>query len=119
VTPGANPATATLTVSTTGRNGTVSGAALDGSAWIPPGLALLILVPAVALGAFSRRPLFRRRVRRWAPAALCVCLIMLMAGCTAHVPQAEEWTPVGTYRLLVQALSGQIVSETIVDLVVR
>jgi len=43
----------------------------------------------------------------------------LIAGCGANIPQSEDWTPIGTYRIYVEAVSGNLETYTTVDLVVR
>jgi hypothetical protein len=121
VTPGAGAVSTTLTLRTTARKNAGTGAALGGSALIPPGLGLLILILAVVLPSFFVRPRPARRYRRWAHAAICAGLIVSIAGCSAGggSPQQDNGTPIGDYQITVQAVSGNIRMSTAMLLIVR
>ena len=110
VNPGANPATSTLTVSTTGK-----GAVLPVSDGLPRGIFPLLLVLSVLLGfslvANGARP---RTAPRLAAAAV-LCLLMALAACGGNKPR----TPAGTHTITVTASSGTFQQSMNVTLVVQ
>ncbi|MFB3920470.1 MAG: beta strand repeat-containing protein [Terriglobia bacterium] len=123
---GVNPATVTVTVSTTARAVTTPGPASRHS---PPGigtfsgfrpqmlLLLALLAGMISAGAVSRR-------LRHSPLVLAAVLIMalLWAACggeTASVPPGDVGTPAGTYNITITATSATSVHTTTLALKVN
>ncbi len=118
VTPGADPASAMLTLATTARSaaartGVISTA--TGSAPLAAGPAFLGL--AVFLWGCIQRRVLVRRSRRWLAAGAIVCLIIL-GRCSAREPSIMA-TPAGTYEITIEARSGSLTASQTVTLVVR
>jgi hypothetical protein len=120
VTPGTDPASVSMTLSTTARPAAAGGMSAS-SGQVPPALALFFLVPALGLLLRARdlvRPgPFRRRIA----AAAMICLILFIGGCSADGGggQPDTGTPAGTYTITVRAASGTLSILTTVTLVVQ
>ena len=125
VTPGAGPATATLTLRTTARTAATGGAgAMFGSTGsVPPAAGLLLLMPAFLLWARFRRPVpTRLSWRRLTAAAVLICVAILIGGCSAGGGGGDKpspGTPAGTYQIQVRGASGSLSVSTSVTLVVQ
>jgi hypothetical protein len=122
VTPGANPASTTLTLKTTARTEAATGGMFGASTPIPPALGFLILIPAIGLGFRFRKPVSARLHGRWLTAAALICVIGLIASCSAdgdNTPPSNKGTPAGTYQITVQGESGIVKTSTKVTLLVN
>jgi hypothetical protein len=124
VTPGAVPASSTLTLSTRARAGSNAGGLISASATAPPVLGFLLLLPTLGmllLGGRGRAMLAQAARRRLAAAAL-VCLSLLIGGCLADGGGGDlpgTGTPAGTYTITIQGASGGLNVSTQVTLVVN
>jgi len=113
-TPGSNPATATLTISTTAPSVARAPSGPQPFYALGFGLLGLALIPL----ATSRRP----RRRAVALAGLSVWLILQAAcggGSSTPGPAPRPGTPRGSYNITVTATSGSFQQTTIVTLVVQ
>jgi hypothetical protein len=84
-------------------------------------LLLALLAAGIAYGGLQRRPL-----RRLAPIAALILLIVAgtyLAGCAGGFPQLQAFnpnvTPAGTFTITVTATSGTDVHTTTVTLIVQ
>jgi C1A family cysteine protease len=127
VTPGVVDVTTELTLRTTARSSSASGAAaaLAGGGLLGPGLlglGLLLLVGAALFARRATRPAaVRRPVRAWLAAAATLGLVLVIAGCSASDDggSTNQGTPAGTYQVGVRGSSGSMMVSTQVELIVR
>jgi hypothetical protein len=119
VTPGANPASTTLTLKTTAPKEAATGGLVAASKPIPPALGFLILIPAIGLWFRFRRPVPVRLHRRWLTAAVVTCVIALIASCGDNNSPSNNGTPPGTYQITIQGESGSLKTSTTVTLIVN
>ena len=123
VTPGAGPATATLTLRTTAPSAATAGAgaAFGLTSSVPPAVGLLLLVTAFGLLFRFGKKNDGRPARLWVAAAALICLAVLIAGCSASEPPPPPatWTPPGTYLITIQGSSGNLTVSTTALLVVQ
>ena len=121
VTPGANTTSATLTLRTTPRTGVALEGVSSASTPLSPNLCFVILIPALGLWLLSRRAIPARLSRRQLAAAL-LCLVGLIAGCSAgggNNGPSDNGTPAGTYRITIEGHSDTLAGSTTVTLIVR
>jgi len=121
VTPGASPATTTLTLRTTARTSALGLAAVGPAGLIPPAVGLVLLLAAFGAWALARRTPVRAPACRRLAAAALVLLAIGLAGCGAggtNEPQ-DQGTPAGTYTIQVRGISGGLTVITPISLVVR
>jgi len=121
VTPGTSPVTTTLTLSTQASSG-AAGASLvgaTGSGW--PTLGLFALAAVLLLGNAIHRRIPRRISRRWLAACACVCLLIMIGGCSAGGGDGEHYTgtPKGAHQITIRGTSGSLIVSTTVTLVVN
>jgi len=121
VTPGAGPASSTLTLKTTARTGAAAGGTAAASSPIPPALAFLSFLPVAGL-CFGCKSLLRSRSLRFRLAAMTLaCLIGLLAGCSAgggNEP-AGYGTPAGTHQITLVGKSGFLRVTSTITITVR
>jgi hypothetical protein len=117
VTPGADPASTILTLKTTAR-AAATGGTFATSTPIPAALIFLALVPAMGLWFRFRRPVPVRLLGRWLAAAALICVIGLIASCSAGGDDNPPGTPAGTYQITIQGESGSVMTSTSVSLIV-
>jgi hypothetical protein len=130
VTPGANPATATLTIATTAP-GMAPPAAPQGMRWSPPPVALLAVL---LLALLLVTALFSARAARRAPAWQQGCYllaIMVLAGVFVSCgggggggggpapPPPNPGTPTGTFNVTVRGTSGSLQRNAALTLAVQ
>jgi hypothetical protein len=118
VTPGANPASTTLTLKTTARTEAATGGTLAASTPIPAALIFLTLAPAMGLWFRFRRPVPVRLLGRWLAAAALIFVIGLIASCSVGGDNNTPGTPAGTYQITIQGESGSVMTSTSVSLIV-
>ncbi len=122
VTPGANHASSTLTISTTAPAQAAMGGVSSATSPVPPAFGLLIFIPAIALGFRLKRtsPVERSSRRRLAAAAL-LGLIGWLACCSGGGDGEIDidGTPPGNYRITIEAKAGNLTMTEIVDLIVQ
>jgi len=122
VTPGASPATTTLTLSTTAGTGSAAGLLGRSAPAVPPAAGLLVLALALATGAFTCGPSARAASRRAALAVAVLFLILFVPGCGAgggdDGPNSNG-TPKGTYTVAITAQSGSMSVPLDITLVVN
>lgn len=130
VTPGANPATATLTITTTAP-GMGPPAGPQGVRWSPPPVAVLALLLMVALlfaVALSARA--ARRAPAWQQACFLLAIVILAGvvvscggggggGGGPAPPPPNPGTPTGTFNVTVRGVSGGITKTATVALTVQ
>jgi hypothetical protein len=87
----------------------------------PLGLAALLLAGSLLLAWSAVRLLFSRRLSlRLVAAGTALCLVILIAGCSAGGGGSTNTaTPPGTYQVGVRGASGGLLFSTTVELVVR
>jgi hypothetical protein len=121
VTPGANPASSTLTLTTKARTEASTGGVFVATGHVPPALGLLILIPAIGLWFRFGRPVPVRLSGHWLAAGALICLIVLIGRCSAgDTPTPPPTgTPAGTYQITVRGESGSLKTSTMVTLIVR
>jgi hypothetical protein len=118
VTPGANPASTTLTLKTTARAEAATGGTFATSTPILAALIFLAFVPAMGLWFRFRRPVPVRLLSRWLAAAALICVIGLIASCSAGGDNNPPGTPAGNYQITIQGESGSVQTSTSVSLIV-
>ena len=118
VTPGAIPASTTLTLKTTARTKAATGGAFATSTPIPAALIFLALVPAMGMWFRFRRPVPVRLLSRRLAAAALICVIGLIASCSAGGDNNPPGTPAGTYQITIRGESGSAQTSTSVSLIV-
>jgi len=125
ITPdGTNPASVTVTVTTTARSGALPRSGLPS---IPPGFGKLVTVSwflwLLGLLLLGRWTLSSQR-RRWLGLAATVLFVTLWAACGgvggggSSPPPRPPGTPAGTYTLTVTATSGSLSHSTSLTLTV-
>ena len=121
VTPGADPASTTLSLRTT-AGGQVAAAGISATSTpIPPDFGLLI-IPVFALWLSFRKISPPRLSRRGLAAVAVIGLIVGIACCSAggdgdHLP--DKGTPAGTYQITVQGKVGNLTMSADISLTVR
>jgi hypothetical protein len=118
VTPGANPASTTLTLKTTARAEAATGGTFATSTPILAALIFLAFVPAMGLWFRFRRPEPLRLLSRWLAAAALICVIGLIASCSASGDNNPPGTPAGNYQITIRGESGSVQASTSVSLIV-
>lgn len=123
VNPGANPASTTLTISTTTTSTVWPAPPIGG----PAGLPLLILALGAMMLLFftpwnmaGKRPF--SRLRRWPALATLLALVALLVACGGSSPVAPPpvpGTPIGTHTITVTATAGTFSQTATVTLVVQ
>ena len=116
VTPGANPATSTLTISTTGST---SEAAAAGTSFVTPTYTAWIQLPAFAMvGILLAVPKGSGKKR---VGVLLTLALVFMLGCggTGIVPVSQSGTATGTYTVTVTGTSGGLQHSLPVSLTVQ
>ncbi len=124
LTPGHFGGSTTLTIVTTSRNSSMGAAGLGTAGFVPPALAMVIilsLLSALAVPAFFRGTALGIRIRRRLATAILILLMVWLAGCGAggNGGSADQGTPAGVYQLLIQAYSGSLTQMTYLTLAVQ
>ncbi|MGZ5488794.1 MAG: hypothetical protein ACXWF4_09705, partial [Candidatus Aminicenantales bacterium] len=122
VTPGASPATVTLTLATKAPQSSAGTTAFGPINPVPPAAGLLLLAAIVAAVALVRRTAVGWPGRRRAAAAAALVLMTVwLAGCGAggNVNTPDPGTPAGTYQVGIQATSGSLTVQSSVTLIVN
>jgi hypothetical protein len=123
LTPGANPATTTLTLTTKAAQRSGFGVSVGSIDLIPPASAGLLLLLAFWLWSRSRQSVPRRSFYRRLAAGMLACSIVLLVGCSgkkdSNTSTGGSGTPKGTFYLLVKAESGSMSVSTNISLVVQ
>ena len=122
LTPGADPGTTVLTLTTTAGSGGAAGTLAPSAPFgrFPEGL--LFLLPALWPWLFVRKIVVPPPARRWLLSGAAVCLMVLVSSCGAGGPDNPPpgtGTPKGTYNIQVDAKSGTMTVSTTLKLVVR
>ncbi len=120
VSPGADPVSVLMTLSTRARP-TSAGGMSASSGHVPPGLALLFLVPALGLLPRARNLVRQGPFRRRLAAVAMIGLIVVIGGCSVDGGGGppDTGTPAGTYTITVRANSGGLWISTPVTLIVQ
>jgi hypothetical protein len=121
LTPGAAPASTTLTLKTSVGAEAAAGGVLTAPPSMPIAPSFLILVSALGLWLCFMRPVPLRRYRRsFAAAVLMVCLIAMIASCSAGSGENDPYrTPPGTYQVDILGQAGNFQATASITLVVR
>ena len=124
VTPGAAPATTTLTLATQASTNSTAAALSRSAAAMPPISGLALLVLALVLAPRLSYLLGRRVSRRWLAACALLCLVIIIGGCSSggdgdDNPPPYNGTPKGTYSITVRAVAGNLTVTTPITLVVN
>jgi hypothetical protein len=121
VIPGANVATTTLTLATQAASGSAGGMMSGSPGFVPPALGLLLVSLVLLLGLDFRKSILRQSFRRWLTAGALVCLLIVLASCSAGGDgnPPSTGTPPGTYQVSVRGQSGSLTASTTVTLVIR
>lgn len=129
VTPGANPATATLTITTTAP-GMAPPAGPQGVRWSPPPVAVLtLLLMVVLLFAVALSARAARRAPAWQQACFLLAIVILAGifvscgggggGGGPAPPPPNPGTPTGTFNVTVRGISGGVTKTATVALTVQ
>ncbi len=119
VTPGVDPASVSLTLTTTARPASAAGLSAS-TGRVPPALAVFFLVPALGLLLRARGRVRPGPLRRRLAAVAMILLLIVIGGCSAGGgDQPDTGTPAGTYQITVRGSIGTLAVSTTITLVVQ
>ncbi len=123
VNPGANPASTTLTISTTATSTVWPAPPIGGPAGLPVFILVLGAMMLLFLTAWNKagkRPF--SRLRRWPALATLLALAAVLVACGGSspvTPPPVPGTPIGTHNITVTATAGTFSQTAAVTLVVQ
>lgn len=120
VTPGAAPATTTLTLATRASAGAAAASLVGTIGFGPPALGFFALALGLLLAWTVRAYLSGRVSHRWLAACALLCLVLMIGSCSSDGGgDTYTGTPKGTHKITVQGTSGTMTVPAVITLVVN
>jgi hypothetical protein len=122
LTPGASPASTTLTVVTTSRASALAAGSVGPGQYVPPALGLMLLLGLIIprmIPVLCRRSIPLGPAHRRLATVVLILLTVWLAACGAGGGSDNQGTPAGTYQLAIQGRSGSFTSTTSLTLTIQ